>query len=54
MGIETVLLIVVLTFAIGFMLNRLDTGRYRARRRRVPNWRAAPGAMGDGIRKRFG
>jgi hypothetical protein len=54
MGIETVLLIIVLTFAIGFMLNRLDTRRYRARRRRVPNWRPAPGAIADGTRKRFG
>jgi hypothetical protein len=32
MGIETVLLIVILAFAIGHLLNRLDTGRPRIRR----------------------
>jgi hypothetical protein len=32
MSIEGVLLIVILTFAIGHLLNRLDTGRSRIRR----------------------
>jgi hypothetical protein len=32
MSIEAVLLIVVLTFGIGFVLNRWDTGRIRPRR----------------------
>jgi hypothetical protein len=32
MSIETVLLIVIVTFAIGHLLNRLDTGRTRIRR----------------------
>ena len=33
MSIDTVLLILILTFGIGFVLNRLDIGRYRYRRR---------------------
>jgi hypothetical protein len=32
MGIETVLLIVILTFGLGFVLNRWDLGRGRFRR----------------------
>jgi hypothetical protein len=32
MSIDTVLLIVILTFGIGFVLNRWDTGRIRSRR----------------------
>jgi hypothetical protein len=32
MSIETVLLIVILTFGIGFVLNRWDAGRARPRR----------------------
>jgi hypothetical protein len=32
MSIETVLLIVIVTFAIGHLLNRLDMGRSRMRR----------------------
>jgi hypothetical protein len=33
MSIDTVLLILILTFGIAFMLNRLDTRRDRLRRR---------------------
>jgi hypothetical protein len=33
MSIETVLLIVILTFGLGFVLNRWDLGRSRFRRR---------------------
>jgi hypothetical protein len=33
MSIDTVLLILILTFGVGFVLNRLDMGRYRYRRR---------------------
>ncbi len=36
MSIETVLLIIILTFAIGYVLNRLDTDRPRARRHGSP------------------
>jgi hypothetical protein len=36
MSIEMVLLIVILTFAIGYVLNRLDTDRPRARRQGSP------------------
>jgi hypothetical protein len=32
MSIDTVLLIVILTFGLGFVLNRLDLGRNRFRR----------------------
>jgi hypothetical protein len=32
MSIDTVLLIVILTFGIGYVLNRWDLGRYRSRR----------------------
>jgi hypothetical protein len=31
MSIDTVLLILILTFGVGFVLNRLDMGRYRRR-----------------------
>jgi hypothetical protein len=40
MSIDTVLLIVILTFAVGHALNKLDTGRLRGRR---------PGAQRGGI-----
>jgi hypothetical protein len=33
MSIDTVLLILILTFGVGFLLDRLDMGRYRCRRR---------------------
>jgi hypothetical protein len=36
MSIEAVLLIVIVTFAIGHLLNRLDTGRPRVRRSDSP------------------
>jgi hypothetical protein len=32
MSIDTVLLIVIVTFGVGFVLNRLDMGRSRFRR----------------------
>jgi hypothetical protein len=39
MSIDTVLLIVILTFGIGFVLNRWDTGRIRSRRSADPRHR---------------
>jgi len=32
MGIDTVLLILILTFAVGHVLNKLDINRFRGRR----------------------
>jgi hypothetical protein len=31
MSVDTVLLILILTFGVGFVLDRLDLGRYRRR-----------------------
>ena len=36
MSIDTVLLILILTFAVGYLLNKLDTGRIRSRRPSSP------------------
>jgi hypothetical protein len=54
MGIETVLLIVILTFGAAYLVDRLITGRYRPRQRRRADWRHASGAMGNRLRKRPG
>jgi hypothetical protein len=54
MGIETVLLIVILTFGAAYLLDRLITGRYRPRPRRRAEWRHAAGAIGRRVRKRPG
>jgi hypothetical protein len=54
MGIDTVLLIVILTFGIGFVLDRLAMGLGRLRRRAQSHWRRASSGMANGMRKRPG
>jgi hypothetical protein len=54
MGIETVLLIVILTFGAAYLVDRLITGRYRPRQRRRADWRHASGGIGNRLRKRPG
>ena len=54
MSIDTVLLIVILTFGIGFVLNRWDLGLSRHRRRRRAEWRHASSTLGSGVRKHLG
>jgi UPF0716 family protein affecting phage T7 exclusion len=54
MGIGTVLLIVILTFGIGFVLDRLVMGRGRLRRRVQSDWRRASSGMANGMLRRPG